>query len=104
MIATFTKIANTRPVQSLTGIGKTLARRIIKDLGGGWQNVIVIQPERVNGEANKWWYTACTRGENQLTIISSMSLDALWQNAIQRSSFKDSSLFERVREGAKSCN
>lgn len=72
-----------------------------KAQGSGWQNVIVIQPDRVNGESNKWWYTACTRAENQLTIISSMNLDTLWQNTIQRSSVKDSSLFERVREASR---
>lgn len=68
-----------------------------KAQGSGWKNILVIQPDKVNGQSNRWWYTAITRAEQRITVISSMGLDALWANATAKKFSADSSLFERVR-------
>lgn len=66
-----------------------------KAQGSGWPHVIILQPESVGLSPHRWWYTAVSRAEQSLTILTYMGFKSWWANTIKLMPEEPSSLLER---------
>lgn len=71
-----------------------------KAQGSGWKEVFILQPGAVGFDSRRWWYTAISRAEEQLAILTQMGTRTWWANATKPMPFEPSSLLARFQRYA----
>lgn len=68
-----------------------------KAQGSGWKQVFVLQPGAVLGSPNRWWYTALSRAQERLVVLTTLGPKSWWANATKPNQDEPSTLLARAR-------